>query len=168
MAVDKVSHLKALLIVLLLAIIITGSVVAWSKYQPSQPLEISLKPETVLSGEVYVGGGVNNPGFYPMTSEDRLQDVVQSAGGMTADADPGQFRLYISLQEAESPQKVDINSAEAWLLQALPGIGETRAQAIIDYRQKHGRFRSTGELMQVEGIGAAVYEKIKPLITVAE
>jgi competence protein ComEA len=72
------------------------------------------------------------------------------------------------LAEGESEQKVDINRAEAWLLQALPGIGEVRARAIVDYRQQNGSFRNINELLEVEGIGMDTYEKIKPLITVAE
>jgi competence protein ComEA len=70
--------------------------------------------------------------------------------------------------EGEPPQKVNINRAEAWLLGALPGIGEVRAQAIIDYRQQNGPFRSTNELLKVAGIGTATYERIKDLITVAD
>jgi len=54
------------------------------------------------------------------------------------------------------------------LLEALPGIGETRAQAIIDYRQQNGPFHNINELTKVEGIGIATYEKIKHLISVAD
>jgi len=44
---------------------------------------------------------------------------------------------------------------------ALPGIGQDRAQAIIEHRRQHGPFRGTVELLQVEGIGDATYDKIK-------
>ncbi len=70
--------------------------------------------------------------------------------------------------KVESPQKIDINRAEAWLLQALPGIGETRAQAIIDYRRQNGPFQSINELTKVSGIGAATLDSIKDLITVTD
>ena len=66
------------------------------------------------------------------------------------------------------PQKVDINRAETWLLAALPGIGEARAQAIIDYRQRYGPFRDINELLKVPGIGDTIFEGIKRLITVKE
>ena len=67
---------------------------------------------------------------------------------------------------AELPQKIDINHAEAWLLEALPGIGETKAQAIIAYRQQNGGFGHIIEITNVSGIGPAIYEDIKDLITV--
>ncbi|MBI2849424.1 MAG: helix-hairpin-helix domain-containing protein, partial [Chloroflexi bacterium] len=65
-------------------------------------------------------------------------------------------------------QKVDINRAEAWLLEALPGIGETLAKRIVDFRRKNGPFRSTEELLKVPGIGTSAYERIRGLITVGE
>jgi competence ComEA-like helix-hairpin-helix protein len=66
------------------------------------------------------------------------------------------------------PQKIDINRAEAWLLEALPGIGPSKAQAIIDYRQQNGGFAHITEITKVEGIGPAIYEDIKDLITIGE
>ncbi len=66
----------------------------------------------------------------------------------------------------EAPQRININTAEPWLLQALPGIGEILAQRIIDYRTANGRFLSIEDLMNVEGIGSSVFEKIKDKITV--
>ncbi|MFC1915790.1 ComEA family DNA-binding protein [Chloroflexota bacterium] len=91
------------------------------------------------------------------------------AGGISAAADLNQLKLYIpEVNGEEPPQKVNINRAEAWLLQALPGIGEVRAQAITDYRQQNGRFKNINELTKVEGIGTATYEKLKHLITIAD
>jgi comEA protein len=66
------------------------------------------------------------------------------------------------------PQKIDINRAEAWLLEALPGIGPSKAQAIIDYRKQNGGFSDISELLNVSGIGQDIYQKIKDLITVGE
>jgi comEA protein len=66
------------------------------------------------------------------------------------------------------PQKIDINRAEAWLLEALPGIGPSKAQAIIDYRQQNGGFSDISELLNVSGIGQDIYQKIKDLITVGD
>jgi competence ComEA-like helix-hairpin-helix protein len=67
-----------------------------------------------------------------------------------------------------NPQKIDINRAEAWLLEALPGIGPVKAQAIIDYRQQNGGFSDISEILHVPGIGKTIYEKIKDLITVGD
>jgi competence ComEA-like helix-hairpin-helix protein len=112
-----------LTIIFLIAVIIAGGIVAWQRYSPSHPIEISLPPTPEPEGEV-------NP--------------------------------------AELPQKIDINRAEAWLLEALPGIGESKAQAIIAYRQQNGRFKHIIEVTEVEGIGPAIYEEIKELITVGD
>jgi len=100
---------------------------------------------------------------------DSIDDLLQAAGGATAAADPDGIKLHIpSIDETEAPQKVNLNRAEVWLLQALPGIGETRAQAIIDYRQRNGQFGHISEITGVEGIGTATYEKIKHLITISD
>lgn len=157
-----------LIIASLLAIIATGSLIIWTGYGKSQPIEITIPPAPETQGNIYVGGAVNNPGFYPLKSGDSLEDIVRAAGGASAGADPGQFKLFISPKGEEPPQKVDLNLAEAWLLQALPGIGETRAQAIIEYRAQNGRFNNIAELVKVEGIGAATYENIEHLITVSD
>lgn len=84
-------------------------------------------------------------------------------------ADVDRIKLYVPRAgESGTSQKIDINRAEVWLLTALPGIGETRARAIVEYRRQHGPFRSISELTKVEGIGATTYDQIKNLITVAE
>lgn len=159
-----------LITILLVVIIITGSLVAWARYSRSQPVEISISPPQESSpDEVYIGGAVTNPGLYPLEAEDSIEALIQAAGGTTGDADLTKLKLYIpQAGEEQQPQKIDINRAEVWLLQALPGIGEARAQAIIDYREQNGPFHNTYELIKVEGIGTTTYEKIKHLITVAD
>ena len=61
---------------------------------------------------------------------------------------------------------VNINTAEAQELCLLPGIGETIAARIVDYRKAHGLFNNTDEIMNVSGIGAKKYEEIKSYITI--
>jgi len=155
-------------IILLIAIIVTGSMVIWSKSSRSQPIAISIDRGQKLAGEIYIGGAVNNPGFYPLRTDDRITNLIQAAGGTSDNADFNQVRLYVPHSAEELPQQIDINRAEAWLLQTLPGIGEVRTQAIIAYRQQNGRFHNTAELLKVAGIGTATYENIKHLITVAD
>jgi len=158
-----------LVVILLLMAIVTSSLIIWFKFPRNQPLEIIITPEPKLQGEIYVGGAVSNPGFYPLRAEDTLADLIRAAGGTSADANFSRLKLYIpTAGEEEPPQKININRAEAWLLQALPQIGESRAKAIIAYRQKNGRFNHINELSKVEGIGTATLEKIKHLITVAD
>jgi len=170
-AEDKLNHSWTLVALLLVAIIVIGSTVVWLRHRESQAVEISIPPPSSQEplDQIYIGGAVTNPGFYPLTAEDSIYDIIEAAGGTTASADPSQLELYIAEEgEGCQPQKVNINRAEAWLLEALPGIGKTRAKAIIAYRHQNGPFHHTSELTKVEGIGATTYEQIKQLITVAD
>ena len=169
MMTGRFSQYRTLITVLLVAIIAIGGIVAWSRYSQSRPTEIAIAepPNQELPGEIYIGGAVINPGCYPLESGDSIEALIQAAGGTIASADLTRLKLYISEEgEEPEPQKVNINRAEAWLLEALPGIGETRAQAILDYRQQNGPFNFINELINVEGIGATAYQKIEHLITV--
>ena len=68
---------------------------------------------------------------------------------------------------AETPMgKININTADETTLQTLDGIGETKAKAIIEYRNKNGNFKTIEDIKNVSGIGDSVYEKIKDKITV--
>jgi len=66
---------------------------------------------------------------------------------------------------AQEPQ-VDINKASVEQLTALPGVGETLAQRIVDYREQQGPFASAEELMNVKGIGEKSFEKLRDRLTV--
>ncbi|MDI6815301.1 MAG: ComEA family DNA-binding protein [Dehalococcoidales bacterium] len=169
MTTGKLNQYWTLIIILLVAIIAIGGVVVWSKYSPSQPIEISLSPTQKLHGEIYIGGAVNNPGFYPLEAGDSIEALIQAAGGTTSSANLSRLKLYIpEVGEEEQPQKINLNRAELWLLKALPGIGKTRARAIIAYREQYGPFHNINELSKVKGIRTATYERIKHLITVAD
>ena len=153
----------------MVAIIAISSIVAWSRYSRSQLVEISIPPTPELQSEIYIGGAVINPGFYPLKAGDTAEALIQAAGGTSSSADLGWLKLYSpQTEEKAQMQKIDLNRAEAWLLEALPEIGETRAQDIINYRKRNGPFRNITDIIKVEGIGTATYEKIKHLITVAD
>jgi competence protein ComEA len=154
---------------LLAAIIVAGGAVIWSKHNRSQAIEISIAPEREIQGRIYVGGEVNNPGFYPLEAGDTIEDVLLAAGGINDGADLSHVELTVAAPEDdENTQKVNINRAEAGLLAALPGVGEVRAQAIIDYRQEHGPFRDIDELLKVDGFGEVTCERIRSYITVSD
>lgn len=153
----------------------------------------SAAPENA-SGEVvvHVAGAVSSPGVYTLPADSRVDDAVRAAGA-TADADLSQLNLAQKLADGqkitvpaagETPAPADnadniapsdssqsgalinINTATLEELETLPSIGEVRAQAIIAYREEHGGFRTTDELMEVSGIGEKIFADIAPHITV--
>ena len=67
---------------------------------------------------------------------------------------------------AQEKMQIDINTADAATLMTLNGIGKSRAQAIMQYRQEHGRFKTIEDLKGVSGIANRVFEAIKEKITV--
>lgn len=158
-----------LVAVFLAIVIIAGGVYIGLKYPRGQVLEISLPPDCPLEGTVYIGGEVNNPGSYPLYAGDSVDDLVRAAGGVTGDADLSHIELVVAGKGAVAVlQKVNINTADVWLLTALPGIGEVRAQAIVDYRLKNGPFRDIREILKVSGLGETTFERIQDLITVSD
>ncbi len=166
---NKSNQFWGVLILLLVATIIAGGISIGMQYRQPADIVISSPPTPEPSGYIHIGGAVNSPGFYPVNNGDTLEALIQAAGGTGAGADLARLRLYIpTTAEAEPPQKVDINRAEAWLLDALPGIGPARAQAIIDYRRENGQFQHISELTRIDGIGPAIYDELKDLITVAD
>jgi competence protein ComEA len=156
-----------LVALLLVLVIIAGIVVLGLKCRGGQAVEVTLAPGREITGTIYVGGAVNNPGYYPVFTGDTLEDVIAAAGGLKESAGTGDVELSIGgAVEEETPQKININRAELWLLEALPGIGEMKAQSIVDYRNQHGFFRDIYELLNVPGIGESTFNNIKDLITV--
>ena len=75
---------------------------------------------------------------------------------------------YVAAEETDPPETgpININTATVEELMALPGIGQTYASRIVDYRRKHGPFESVGELIHVPGIGEKRLEAIWDLVTV--
>lgn len=61
---------------------------------------------------------------------------------------------------------VNVNTASLEELQLLPGIGEARARAILDARERKGGFQSVDELVEVKGIGQAALERLRPFVTI--
>ncbi|MBM2824631.1 MAG: competence protein ComEA [Dehalococcoidales bacterium] len=166
---NKIEWFWTLVIIALLIIITGGGTVAWLRYRPAQPIEISLPQGEDFQGKIYIDGAVTIPGVYPFTTRDNIEALIQAAGGAADSANLSGLKLYLPRGgEDNEPQKIDINRAEVWLLSALPEIGDKLAQRIVDYRQQNGPFRRIDEIARVAGIGEKTYEKIKPLITVSD
>ncbi len=68
---------------------------------------------------------------------------------------------------ADTGALVDLNTAGAAELESLPGIGHSRALAILAFREAHGGFHSISQLLHIKGIGRAMLRKLRPLVTVS-
>ncbi|MGN0342851.1 MAG: helix-hairpin-helix domain-containing protein [Roseburia sp.] len=133
---------------------------------------------------VYICGAVEEPGVYEVPEGTRICDVILAAGGLTEDAAqetvnqaepvtdgemiriPSQQEELMAAEAAEQDPRVDINSATAEELMTLPGIGESKAESIIAYREEHGGFSDIEDLMNISGIKEGVFDKIKDYIRV--
>ena len=144
MAAVRLNRYWAIVIIFLIAVIIVTVFVAWSRYRPSLPVEILLPPEQEISGNINISGAVANPGIYQFSGGDTIGSLIQAAGGVTSGGKFDDLELNIPLTSGitGTPQKININRADAWLLEALPGIGPAKSKAIIDYRLQNGFFRS--------------------------
>lgn len=142
---------------------------------------------------VYICGAVANPGVYEIAEGSRLFEAIDAAGGMLGEADLTSQNLARVLQDGEQIQiltkdevkvleeagisvqtentpksngLININTASVQELTTLTGIGESRAQAIVEYRESNGFFKSIDGIKNVTGIKDALFEKIKNQITV--
>jgi competence protein ComEA len=154
---------------LLIAAIVAGVMLGVQRSR-NQPVEIviSQTEPPAQNGEVYIGGAVANSGIYLWQEDDTLQTLLLSAA-VEPDADLNHIEIHIPREgEEQSPQKIDINRAQLWLLEALPGIGEVLAQRIVDYRSINGPFQRIEDLLKVSGIGETAFENMKDFITVSD
>lgn len=97
------------------------------------------------------------------TSEGTWRIDVERSGAPAVSLPAKEEGQPDSLLEGEV---IDLNSAPQADLERLPDIGQSRAQAIVKYRQENGPFETVEELTQVDGIGPGILEKLRPYITV--
>lgn len=143
---------------------------------------------------VYVSGAVAHPGVYALPPNARVADALAAAGGPLDGADLTQVNLARRLVDEEQVHiprpgetplaaptpllrtttapasgasgPININTASAAELDALPGIGPGYAERIVAYRESHGPFATIEEIQNVPGIGPATFARIKDMITV--
>ena len=90
------------------------------------------------------------------------QAAVSDASSSAAQPETADTRQPDSLLEGE---RIPVNTADVYELDRLPGIGPAKAQAIVTYREEHGPFQSTDQLLEVSGIGQATLEGLLDYIT---
>ena len=165
---------------LLIAAIIAGGAVLISRHVGGGGghIEVILPPRSSPAVEVYLSGAVASEGIYTFSQDSTLKDVLQGAGAVVEGVDGIKIKLHV-LGPDEDPfaqpgggetgeTKININTASAAELDLLEGIGPVKAQAIIDYRNEHGFFRTVDELINVPGIGPATLEAIRDQVTVLD
>ena len=150
--------------------LITGIVFFCIRLHNLQPTEIILSDtrQSDIGGDVYIGGSVARPGIYATKPGDTLTALV-SAAGVSDNADIGAISIHVpAIGEISRSQKVDLNHADGWLLQSLPGIGEGKAAQIVDYRFKNGPFRSVDDLLKIKGFGKSVVDGVRGFVSIGE
>ncbi len=138
---------------------------------------------------VAVVGLVARPGLVTLPTGSRVADAVEAAGGLLPGTDPAAVNLAALVTDGQqiavgvagvagdSPTLsggagagggglLDLNSATAQELDALPGIGPVLAQRIVDHRDEQGPFRSVDQLDDVPGIGPTIFAELAELVTV--
>lgn len=152
----------------------------------AEKTEVSTTQEAVIF--VDIKGAVKNPGVYQMKAGDRVKDALDAAGGLTGEADSQKVNLAQRVEDqmvivvpkvgeevtempagatskkASKEGKVNINTATVEELKTLKGVGEKKAEAIIDYRKKNGSFKTKEDLMKVRGIGKKLFESFQERI----
>ncbi len=136
---------------------------------------------------VYACGKVNAPGVYTVPQGSRIFEVLSLAGGVTDEADISAInqaepcydgeKIYVpALGEEDGgdapdagmqqDDRININTADSSELQTLKGIGASRAEDIISFREKNGKFDSVESIMEVPGIKQGTFDRIKDRIKV--
>ncbi len=126
---------------------------------------------------VEVRGAVPRPGFHRVPMGSTFADALAIAGVSTEDARPvlPGSRIVWNGQEAHEESMsdtlvvgvpLDVNTADANVLQSLPGIGEKRAKDIVAEREARGAFRSVDDLTRVSGIGPKTVDSLRPFLVV--
>ena len=152
---------------------------ATGKYAPPDAAS-----EEVSRIYVYVCGAVNSPGVVVLQEGSRAEAALEAAGGFRQDARTDYVnlaarvsdgeKLYFPTEEetAELSEEsggdglININTADEAALCTLSGIGASRARDILRYREENGPFESCEDIMNVPGIKASVYGKIKDRIKI--
>jgi competence protein ComEA len=138
--------------------------------------------------KIHISGEINSPGLIELEIGSRIFDAIEKAGGITESADVSKVNLAYILSDgekiyipsfddewedinlenvnSETNLKTNINNANEEQLEKLPGIGESIAKAIIEYRKTNGRFLDINDLKNVSGIGESKFNRLKDYICV--
>lgn len=179
----KISN-KQLIVIIVFGLIILSLVVNNKDQQYQVVSEVSSKTLEIENDEIYVQitGAVKSPGLYQMSSGDRINDALIAAGADDYNSEclnlaqklVDEQNIYIPAKNQECEVKsgyqdgiVNINVANSLELQTIKGIGEAKANAIIEYRQMNGTFETKDQLLEVEGISEGLLSSIQDTISLS-
>jgi competence protein ComEA len=183
---------RVLVLVAGLVVCLSAGFVWWSRPRVTAAPQVSAPPAVVGGSSapavlvVSVSGRVRRPGLVQLPAGSRVADAIEAAGGVEPGVDLTGVNLARTVLDGEmiaigvtpppavvggastggAGGPVNLNTATVAELQTLPGIGEVLAQRIVEFRDRHGGFRTVSDLRQVEGIGDAKYQQLKDRVTV--
>ena len=144
-----------------------------SSSEPQEKLDLNTATQEVgrLAGNRAGKGGGHPPisgrvRFYRRGDNGGRGYRGENIGTTPAITVEGESSSPSAVSSSESQEKLDLNTATQEELDALPGIGPVKAEAILQYREESGPFRTVEEIMEVEGIGEKTLEQLRPYITV--
>ncbi|HHU20946.1 MAG TPA: ComEA family DNA-binding protein [Acholeplasma sp.] len=172
---------KIIIIVSVVVGLIVAGIIISLVSKPKTEDPIDERREVMIENIVVeIKGEVYHPGLYILEQGSRINDLIELSGGFTKDANGADLNLAKVLSDGEviivskkgesstitENKIININYATVEQLMELSGIGETKAKAIVTYREQHGRFKKIEDIMNVTGISNALFERIKEQITV--
>lgn len=124
--------------------------------------------ENNMNYHAEIKGEIINPGIYEFENDATIQSLIEIAGGLTNEADISAISLQkklihedvVVIPKVQNQTKISINCATKEQLMTLPGIGESKADKIIQYRNQYS-FKTIEDIMNVKGIGQKIFDKMK-------
>ena len=176
-------------IILIMILFLFGMSACKQEEAEQLSIETKLDEETIESDTeakdsifVYVCGAVLWEGVYELPDGSRVYEAIQRAGGFADDAAvtsinqaevlEDEARIYIptmdelAAEQVQNDGKVNLNTATKEELMTLPGVGESKATLIIQYREEYGGFQTIEDVMNISGIKEGLFYKIKDYIKV--
>jgi comEA protein len=181
---DQLERYRWLVIALLSVPLLSGTAYLLSE-RLDDPAELQITSTDLPTDiRIYISGAVEHPGVYPAQEGDRWIDALEAAGGPALDADLNAVNLSRRVHDedqifvprlggtdvagASQEPLVNINTADQAELESLPGIGEVRANSILQSRVSEGPFNSIDDLVARKVIPESVLAEIAPLISVSQ
>lgn len=172
------SRPEQVLVLLTVVAVLAGAAALVAARRPTPSIRIFEAP-AAAELVVQVDGAVARPGLYRLAPGARAADAIAAAGGVTPGADASLLNQARLLRDGERltvprrgpapsgrPDILDLNAADPPALEQLPGIGPVLARRIVAHRDRHGPFHRLEDLLQVEGIGPRLLDRLRERVVI--